>query len=205
MLKKNEEYTEKEHSAMVLNGSSFAVFVANKDREKFAQFKENGNEDLSDSDVKSMNILLLLEKLGYPMDELGTYLYKEVIFEISESLKEITGKRSDMEKCRFLLKELNNGFSNFYFEIAREYLEMGVKPFHLCIEDTINKIDSKKINTDVFYDIFGSFPKEQNYGLQAFQIAAYTLGFSINKDVNPPMVKKLSNIPDNIRLKAQYF
>ena len=43
---------------------------------------------------------------------------------------------------------------------------------------------------------------EQSYGLQAFQLAAYTLGFCVKKEVHPPIVKKLSNTPNNIKLKA---
>lgn len=202
MLKRNEEYSQDEKLLMILYGSSFAVFVTNKDRDKYKKFKAGEEQELSESDSKSMNVLSILDRLGYPMEELGTYLYKEVITEICNSLKGITGKRSDMEKCKSILAQLNIGFSQFYYNIAREYLEMGVKTFHLYIQQAIEKINYEKVDLDLSYQIFGANRTEQNYGLQAFQLAAYTLGFCIEKEVHPPIVKKLSNTPNDIRLKS---
>lgn len=207
MLKRNEEYSQDEKLLMVLHGSSFATYVANKDRDKYAKFKTGKKQELSDSDSRSMNVLSILNGLGYPMEELGTYLYKMVITEICDSLKGITGKKSDMEKCKNLLMQLNDGFSQFYHNVAREYLEMGVKSFHLYIQQAIEKINYKKVDLDLSYQIFGANPIEQSYGLQAFQLAAYTLGFCVKKEihppeVHPPIVKKLSNTPDDIKLKA---
>lgn len=202
MLRRNEEYSQDETLLMILHGSSFAVYVANEDRDKYAKFKAGEEQELSDSDLRSMNVLSILEGLGYPMDELGTYLYKELITEVCKSLKGVTGKRSDMERCRGLLAQLNDGFSQLYHNVARESLEIGIKSFHLYIQQAIEKIDYKKIDLDLSYQIFGANPAEQNYGLQAFQLAAYTLGFCTQKEVHPPVVKKLSNTPNDIRLKA---
>ncbi len=196
MLKRKEEYSQNENILMISHGLSFAIYVANKDRDKYAKFKVGEEQELSDCDSKSMKVLSILDGLGYPMDELGTYLYKEVITEVCDSLKGITGKRADMKKCKYLLAQLNNAFSQFYHHIAREYLEMGVKAFHLYIQQTIEKINYDAINLDLSYQIFGANPIEQNYGLQAFQLATYILGFCIKKEVHPPIVKKLSNMPN---------
>lgn len=202
MLKRNEEYSQDEQLLMILQGSSFATYVANIDRANYAKYKAGVEQEWSDSDARSMQVLSILDGLGYPMEELGTYLYKEVITEICDSLKGITGKRSDMAKCKDLLTQLNNGFSQFYHNVAREYLDMGVTSFHLYIQQAIEKINYEKIDLDLSYQIFGADPTEQNYGLQAFQLAAYTLGFAIKKEVHPPRVKKLANIPNDIKLKA---
>ena len=202
MLKRNEEYSKNEKLLMVLHGTSFAVYVANKDIDKYAKFKALEDQELSEADSRSMEVLSILDRLGFPMNELGTYLYKEVITELCDSLKEITGKRSDMDKCRYLLAQLNDAFSQFYHDIAREYLEIGIKPFHLYIQQALEKINYEKVDLDLSYQIFGANPVEQNYGLQAFQLAAYTLGFSIDKKIHPPIVKKLANTPNDVRLKA---
>ena len=74
--------------------------------------------------------------------------------------------------------------------------------YHLYIQQAIEKINNEKIDLDLSYQIFGADPTEQNYDLQAFQLAAYTLGFAIKKEVHPPRVKKLANIPNDIKLKA---
>lgn len=202
MLKSNEEYSQDEKFSMILEGSSFAVFVANHDRDLYKKYILGEEQELSDYDSRSMKVLSILSRLGYPMNELGTYLYKEVITEVCDALKDVTGKRTDMEQCKSLLAELSDGFSQLYHNVAREYLEMGIIPFHLNIEKSIENINPEAIDLDLSYQIFGSNPEEQNYGLQAFQLAAYTLGFYAKKEVQPPVVKRLSNIPDNLRLKS---
>ncbi len=202
MLKRNEEYSQNEQFLMFLQGTSFATYLANQDIEKYAKFKAGEKQELSDNDSRSMNILSMLEGLGYPMDELGTYLYKWVIAEVCDSLEGVTGKRTDMDRCRDLLAQLNDGFSQIYRNVAVEYLEMGLKSFHLYIQQAIEKIDFEKADSNLSYQIFGANPTEQNYGLQAFQLATYTLGLCAKKEVHPPVVKKLSNIPNDIKLKA---
>ena len=48
---------------------------------------KNGNiSDISEIEQLKMETLDLLESLGYPMDEFGTYLYKDVITTIREQL-----------------------------------------------------------------------------------------------------------------------
>lgn len=202
MLKRNEDYSQNEKRLMIFHGASFAAYLANKDSDKYAKFKAGEEQELSDSDSRSMNVLSILERLGYPMEEFGTYLYKEIIIEICDSLKEIADQKFDMEKCEYLLSQLNNGFSQFYYNIAREYLEMGVKSFHLYIQQALEKINYEKEDLDLAYQIFGANPMEQNYGLQAFQLAAYTLDFCTKKENQPPLVKKISNMSNDIKLKA---
>ncbi len=51
------------------------------------------------------------------------------------------------------------------------------------------------MDLDLSYQIFGASPVEQDYGSQAFQIALYTMGFAIEKEVKPPVVRRLSNTP----------
>lgn len=201
MLRRVEDYSEEETLSMILSGSDFAYFVASKDKGMYAKYKNNEHQELTISDSKSMNILSILDRLGYPMDELGTYLYKEMISEISDSLVGIEGKRSDMDKCRDILASLSDGYSSFYHSVAREYLEMGIRSFHLYIERAIAKINYDAIDLALSAQIFGSNPPEQTYGLQAFQLAAYTLGYGIKEEIHPQVVKKLSNTPDDLMLK----
>ncbi len=49
--------------------------------------------------------------------------------------------------------------------------------------------------------------RRKNYGLQAFQIAAYAAkkySFDNAEDYKKPLVKKLPNIPDNLKLKDNF-
>lgn len=204
MLKNNDEYSESEKLLKILHGTGLAIYTANKDRAKYAKVKSGEEQELSEDESKSMSVLSILDGLGYPMNELGTYLYKEVIKETHKALEGVTGKRRDMEKCRAILAQLSDGFSQFYRNIAREDLEMGVKSFHLYIQQAISKIDSNAMDLDLVFDIFGPNPGELDYGLQAFQIAAYMMGFRVKKEIHPPIVKKLSNVPDDISLKYKF-
>ena len=204
-MKRMDEYSFEEKVVMLLHGSSFAVFCANKDRERYEKFKAGEEQELLPGDIKSIEILTILEGLGYPLDELGTYLYKEVIAEVCDSLKGVTGKRDDMDRCRDLLDCLNNGYSAYYVRIAQDYLEMGVESFHLYIQKAIEKINNEAIDWNLSCKIFGPDPMDQNYGLQAFQLATYMLGLGVKKQASsekhPPRVRKLSTIPDDIYLK----
>lgn len=206
MVKRFTSFSEAEKLQMVLHGTSYAMWVASSDKKEYEKFKAGKKRKVSNAEIRDIKILALLEGLGYPMEELGTYLYKDVITEIYEFLKGVSAPE-DMQKCKELLIELNDGFSEFYHCIAREDKEMGVKSFHLYIQRAIERIDNQKINKELSKSIYGDTVEEMSYGVQAFQIAAYTLGIYSYDDVKEyksPKIKKISNIPDNITLKDNF-
>lgn len=186
----------------VLNGSSYATFCAKNDRELYREYKSGKTEELSELEVKEMQVLSVLENLGYPMDELGTYLYKEVIVYARD---EIDGynrrKEEDKEKAQDLLINLEDAYSNFYHIIARDDLEMGVKSFHIYIWRAVQEIDDSKIDKDLAEKIFGKNPVSLTYGAQAFKIASYlSKKYMIKYD--GAKVKQLLNVPYEDRLKG---
>ena len=203
MIKGVGDLSLEERKISFLQGTSFAMYEANIDKKNYINYKKGETKELSESVMKSMEILEILEKLGYSLDELGTFFYKDVIAEVYEKLKDVSS-RNDMQKCRELMSELTDSFSSFYFYIAREWKEVGVKPFHLFIQQAISRIDDKAIDIELSKKIFGENPEESNYGLQAFQIAAYVANkysYEDVKDYKKPLVKKLSNMPEDIKLK----
>jgi hypothetical protein len=201
MLKKIEELSDEEKLKMFLQGTMDAMFDANSDKEMYEKSKEGKLEETSETQERDIRILSLLEGLGYPMNELGTYLYKDVIANIFEIVKGVS-KRDDMNKYRELIASLNDAYSNFYRWIARDDKEMGITSFHLYIEQAINKIDEKAINKELAVKVFGSNPEDINYGLQAFQLACYVSNkYSKEPDFNKQKVMRLSNLPQNVILK----
>ncbi|MBE6160219.1 MAG: hypothetical protein E7157_04145 [Lactobacillales bacterium] len=201
MIKNLETLSDKEKLKMILNGSSYAMHVAYSDKEMYEKSKEGKLENIEEYQKRDINILSLLEGLGYPMDELGTYLYKDVIVEVYEIVKDVS-KRTDMDKCRDLMKELNDAYSNFYRWIARDDKEMGIASFHLYIEQAISKIDEEAIDQELAIKVFGSNPEDMNYGLQAFQLASYVANhYSMKPEFNKQKIMSLSNLQKNIKLK----
>lgn len=206
MVKGIENFSDEERLIMMLYGVSYPMMEASQDRNYYEEFKLGQSEQLSEENLRDMNLLSILEKLGYPLDELGTYLYKDVIAEVYEFLKGIS-KRSDMEKCRNMLSQLNDSYSQFYHNIARGNKEMGINAFHLYIQNAIDKIQEDSINKKLSSKIFGKKTEELTYGTQAFLIASYTSNlYSCDnvEEYSKPVVKSLSNISNDMRLKAKF-
>lgn len=195
-----EVHSFEEQMQMLLNGTDFATYLANSDIKKYAKFKSGEEQDLSKEDSMSMKILSILERLGYPMDELGTYLYKEMIAELCNSLVGVSSRR-EIDKCRTLLAQVNDAFSQFYINVARENLDIGLQSFHLYIQKAIEKINAEQIDLSLSYEIFDANPGEQTYANIAFQIAAYILGYKMEKEVHPPVIIGLPNMTEDVALK----
>ena len=203
MVQAPEKYLDEEKLMMILGGTSYAAYVAYKDKENYLKYSKYEIAEFSKETLRDMMLLEILDKLGYPKNELGTYLYKDLIALVYDKIKDIKSRR-DIDKCRALMSDLTNAFSPLYHYIAREDKEMGIKSFHLYIQRAIENIASENIDEDLSKSIFGENPEEKDYGMQAFQIAAYAAEKYECKDVKEykqPKVKKLQNMPDDIRLK----
>ena len=191
----------------VLQGTSFAIYEAKKDKENYEKYKNGELTNPKEEIEKDVKILDILERLGYPMNELGTYLYKDLIKEVCDEMKDISIKK-DIEKCKYILSELTNTYSSLYHYIAREWKEIGIIPFHLYIEQAIEKIDKKKIDKELSEKIFGNNKKTKNYGFKAFQISAYTLNkysYKDTKTYHKSKIKELSNISNKFKLKQSEY
>lgn len=192
IVKDLNEFSRREREEMVLDGMSFAMFCANKDKKKYKEYRQNPSMELKEYEKRNMDILSVLDGLGYPMDELGTYLYKDVIADIMDLLIDY---QDDMGKYKELMHYLQNPYSNFYRWIAREDKEMGIASFHLLIEEAIKKIDPEHTNRELATKVFGSNTDDLNYGLHAFQLAAYCSDLYCKETdkLERPIIKSLSN------------
>ena len=199
MIKRLVDLTELEKLNMLIDGTSYAMFEAHLDKEAYEKSKKGELEEISEIQERDIKILRILEGLGYPMDVLGTYLYKDVIAEAYEKVKDVSSRR-DMDKCRDLMASLNDAYSDFYRWIARDDKEMGVKSFHFYIGEAISKIDDDSIDKELAIKVFGSNPEDLNYGLQAFQLACYASDrYSMEPDFKKSKGRGLSNSPKSIR------
>ena len=206
MVKYWKDFTDDEKVMLVTYGLNYAMYVANEDKENYKLYKQGYKRGLSEDEIKGMEVLWVLDKLGYSDDELGTYLYKDVIIKICNRLKNVSNK-DILAEYKALISELSNTFSLFYRYAAREDKEMGVKPFHLYIEKAINNINDEAVDKEISMEIYGDNPGEVNYGLNALQIAACILdkySFENTREYKKPLVKRLPNMPDDIGLKIGF-
>lgn len=184
------ELKNEQNILLVNKGISYAMQVAYKDSKLYEKYKKGESTQEIDGCMLDMDILVLLEKLGFPMNQLGTYLYKDVI-------KEVVGLLEKKEDEITLTSYLNNAYSSIYLWVAKDDKEMGLKTFHSIIIKAIDQINSNIMDKKLVIDIFGIDNTELNYGLLAYKLSEYVNNINImtNKiNVNNVKVKKLSNI-----------
>ena len=152
-MKLLNKYDDYDPLYLVISGVSYAVHVSDCDRKDFCNYKLGDTEGLTNEKKREMDVLLLLENLGYPMDELGTYLYKNLIIEVIKYLDNVS-TRQDIINCKYFLAKLKDFFSDIYLNLARFELEMGIKTFHKTILEAISNIDYSKADKNLIYEIY---------------------------------------------------
>lgn len=132
--------------------------------------KYKNDIEVSEDKIIDMEILSILDRLGFPMNELGTYLYKDVISSTYENIRNC----KDESDILNIMADLKYRYSNAYSMIARDGYEMGIKTFHRFVEDAVKKIDEDKIDIAFFDTIFDE-TSEHDTGSRAFEIASYLI------------------------------
>ena len=123
--------------------------------------------ELSDQEKDEMNILYLLESLGFPMGETGTFLYKQMIVEPSKELKN-AGK----QEKKMIKSAMTYPYSQFYFNIARNNLDMGIKTFHQFVSLSYENRFMNRVKPQTARRL-GIDINSPDYMLQAYKIAEY--------------------------------
>lgn len=183
-----EENDESIYIANVWNDVNYAFSLAKADKKQYYRYKDdekikNGEyvSELSTYQMDEIRIMSILERLGFSLDEVGTYLYKELVINVY----------SDIEKTgENLLEELKNPYSSYYQQIARGYYEMGVKTFHKYINSAIESIDETKVDESLVETIFGNDIVNSGYGIRAYEIAAYMVRIDKSKSHGELLEKK---------------
>lgn len=150
---------------------------------------------LQEYDEKMRRIKELLINLGYP-NTFGMDLYAQWIYEIMKDLERVKSREQIMA-CKDYLLAMKDGMSNYYHDLVREGMWMGIRPFHLRIEDTIEGIDYNKADMELLSKIYGNIDYSINYAENAFLLAAYMLGIKKEEDaenIHKPMIRRLDSI-----------
>lgn len=169
----------------------YAVYSAKEEKNLYDSLKKGMPYVLTELQKNEVELLSILEKLGFPMSQLGTYLYKDVIVKVCNIINE--GEITSNNKRRKLIARLNDGYDEIYKQIASEDKEIGCKTFHSYIEGAIKDIDETRTDTSLAEKIYGD--KDITYGTAAFRIADYYLN-EYSYDYGRTKVKKLNNMND---------
>lgn len=138
-------------------------------------------ENLSEEKKLEVDTLNVLELLGYPLEQTGTYFYKDIIVKIIKQMQESIS----IESYQMLISALNNDYSQFYFDIARNNYDVGLKTFHNCI-NTSRKTKKRKNLT--LQQKIGIDDSKMNYKEEALLIANYITENQSKKEY--PKIKK---------------
>lgn len=193
MLKPLKEYNEADQMRLIWNGLAGIVDETYQSQQEYLISKEKGYTELSEEKELEMKTLEFLESLGYNLDEFGTYLYKAVIVKVANHLSNEID-RNNLEYCRNLIATLQNAYSQFYFDLARNDRDIGTKTFHAHINRAHEKIDIAKLSPELIVAIYGPCSRELDFGEQAFLLGNYVASnlAPVNKD--KPKEKKLTSV-----------
>lgn len=154
---------------------------------KYKDYKEGmvPIEKLNEKEKKEVETLKILEKLGYSLTETGTYFYKDVIVKAIEQLQEATLE----ENYRELIIAINNDYSQFYFDIARNGYDVGLKTFHSCINISHQ---TKNPQDTVLQQRIGIKDANRNYRQEGLLIADYITENQTRKEMTQVKQKAMN-------------
>lgn len=142
MLNTRQNITDSS-SFMFVNGSAnFSPYFINE-RNAYTNYKQNKNFFVMPKSQEHMQILEMLEQLGFSMAEVGTYYFKELIIRIVELLNQ--GLLSEDQISDFL----EQPFSQLYFDVARNDLDIGIKSFNEYVNFAFGEIDINNANQEL--------------------------------------------------------
>ena len=175
--------------------SRYVFRKCNLDRIEYDSYKAGILEDISSDKELEMKTLSLLEQIGFSMNDIGTYLYKNMVVEVAKRLRKISND-DELEREKLLLY-IRSPYSQFYVDVARNDLDMGIKTFHEYVDVALSKVDLSAADNGGAFDIYNNFSGEVDYGEQLFTIGSYVANGFKSGDREKPIVKKkitMSNV-----------
>ena len=119
--------------------ANFSQYIISE-RNLYANYK--ARKDSSSVD-KNMQVLEFLERLGFSMAEVGTYYFKDLIIKIITLLDEDLASEDEIADM------LEQPYSQLYFDVARNELDVGIKSFNEYVTFAFEAIDIEKADPDL--------------------------------------------------------
>ncbi len=159
-----------------------ALFQYERDRKDYRTYCRGSLSEFSEERLQEIKVLDTLIKLGFPEDGIGTYYYKEMIFKAVQYLNNGVDDLGIPISEDELLSQMQRPYSQFYLNIARYDLDVGIKTFHSHINSALKLVNYDSIDTTLLHDIYGNFQEETDYGKHALIIAKYVNSTLQGKD-----------------------
>ena len=149
----------------------------------FMKYKNSISSYPSDKSLE-FETLIILENLGYPINDIGIYYFRDLIVKACLLKKE---GMSDTE----LYSLLNDEFSQFYFDVARNENDIGIRNFNSITCSCLEKRNKSTNTNKLAFKIMKRPPEENSLGTNVFFISDYVYEKYINsKEQGKPYVKK---------------
>lgn len=160
----------------------------------YKKYKSNLLDGFSEDTLQDMEVLEFLERLGFSIEESGTILYKNMIIKAMHHLNGTDDFGKSISRDQ-LLQQMKNPFSQFYVEVARSDLDIGIKTFHANVQQAVENVRLSNSDTALLFDVYSNFSKNTNYGEAALIIAEYMTGIKQNQE--KPVIKQITMLPIN--------
>ena len=194
MIKNLNVFSDDKERSQYFTGRYYLKEEFSENIEFYQKNKLNLLGDVSESVLQEMQILEILEKLGFPLDSNGTHLYKNMILKAIHHLHGFDDFNNPISKNE-LLAQMKNPFSQFYTDVARNDLDIGLKTFHANVELAIEDIRYSRADTVLLFDIYSNFSKNTDYGEAALIIGEYITNKATKE--NKGVIKQITMIPAN--------
>ncbi len=122
--------------------ANFSPYIISE-RNLYANYKSGKGPIVMSETQRHMKVLDLLERLGFPMAEVGTYYYKDLIMKIVTLLEE------DLASEEQIVELLEQPYSQLYFDLARNELDVGIKSFNEYVTLAFEGIDIEKADSEL--------------------------------------------------------
>lgn len=153
-------------------------------------------DEISPELALELDMLYLIEKLGYDVNTTGTYLLKDMAV---EAVKKMLKAKNNDDICE-IRRQMKQAFSQFYVDLARNDRDMGIKTFYTFVNIAHeNKSNAKKDIARKMGIISGSEePEDQAFKAALYYIKEKALGNSVfvtRKMLRPKEVKESKKAP----------
>lgn len=183
--------TIQEYITSFLPTQSFFGFCANLDATYYRDYF-SGKKEGNHKDKKDIEVLEMLKELGFSMEEPGTYFYKDVVMKAAEMQSDcMLETDSNLAQLSHLLSD---PYSQFYFDLARNERDMGIKTFHSHIAKAMSKTQFSHVNPSLWKDVYGTSMKNSGFVETTLLLSSYISERKRNMDVERPVVlQKVAN------------
>ena len=129
-------------------------------------------EDLDEEQLNNVETLGLLFDLGFPKDEPGTYLFKNMVLKARRYLGG-SDDYGDKITSKDLVNLVESPFSQFYMDLAVYDSDIGIKTFHSYIEESLKKVNYSKVENSLLTKVYSKYNNDNDYGIHSLIIANF--------------------------------